>query len=298
MWTGPNGFRSNQAAAFVPSIQYRDTGLYVLNQGFYYGCTTVDSFYLSIFPSTTITASPALAVCEGTSQQLSVTATGGGTFAWYPSAGLSRDDIGNPVAMPKDSTTYKVVVTNSYGCKDSARIDIPVYRIPRITAGQDKVILLGDTAVLEASVSGTAVNFTWLPNIDISDPTVLRPEVFPSQSAEYRLTASSGVGCGTVTDIVRVNVYNELKIPNAFTPNGDGLNDVFYVLPLDNYQLKDFQIFNRFGQIVFQTTDIREGWDGTVRGTLQQTGMYIYRIRMINKRGKVLDRKGTVTLIQ
>ena len=298
LWTGPNGYRSIKPISVVPGVQYRDTGLYVRTQGFYFGCTTVDSFYLNIFPSTTISAAAAMAVCEGTAQQLSVTASGGGSFAWQPSTGLSRDDIGNPVARPLDSTRYKVIVTNSYGCKDSAFIDIPVYKLPRITAGPDKVILAGDTAILQGGVSGTGVTFRWLPVDYLSDPGSTQPGAFPAQSMEYQLVAYSTLGCGTVTDQVQVSVYNELKVPNAFTPNGDGLNDLFQVLPLDNYALKEFEVFNRFGQLVFRTMESGKGWDGSLRGHPQQPGVYTYRVRMINTRGNTLIRKGTVTLIR
>lgn len=297
LWNGPNGYMSTLPAAVVPAVQYRDTGLYSLKQNFYFGCTTSDSFYLKIYPSTTITALPARAVCEGASQQLFVSASGGGTFKWYPADGLSNDNIPNPVATPKDSTEYKVIVTNTYGCKDSAFITIDVYRNLKISAGPDKVILVGDTARLDATILGTAVSYSWSPNSFITDINIIDPKVFPANSVEYILTASSGVGCGIATDRVMVNVYDELKIPNAFTPNGDGINDQFRFLPLDNYKLLYFEIYNRFGQLVFKTSDIHQGWDGTYKGLVQPTGTYAYRIEMVNEKGGRITRKGAVTLL-
>jgi gliding motility-associated-like protein len=297
IWSGPNGFTSGDQAAVVPAVQYADTGLYTLRQNFYFGCTTTDSFFLKIFPSTTITAFPARPVCEGESQQLFVSASGGGTYQWVPSTGLSRDNIPNPIATPKDSTTYKVIVTNTYGCKDSAFIPIDVYRNLELTAGPDKVILIGDTATLNATIKGTAIKYSWLPNTYISVINTINPLVFPPQSLEYTISAMSTVGCGSSSDRVWVKVYNELKIPNAFTPNNDGKNDIFRVLPSDNYTLVNFKIYNRFGQVIFKTTDIQNGWDGTINRLIQPPGVYIYQVEMVNAQGRRLTKKGTVTLI-
>jgi gliding motility-associated-like protein len=297
-WTGQRGFTSADPFAKVPNVQYADTGLYVLNQNFYFGCTTVDSFYLTIFPSTTITALPGKPVCEGISQQLSVSATGGGSYKWYPSDGLSRDDIGNPIATPKDSTEYKVIVTNQYGCKDSAKVVINVYRNLLIDAGPDRVILTGDTATILGSVKGTGVVYSWSPTVYISNTNTMNPKAFPPVSTEYTVSAISTVGCGTSSDRVWVNVYDELQIPNVFTPNGDGKNDVFRVLPLANYNLTYFRIFDRFGQVVFQTKDINQSWNGIVKGKEQPTGTYTYQVEMINNRNQKILRKGTVTLIR
>jgi gliding motility-associated-like protein len=298
LWNGPNGYSSAKTDAVVPSVTYADTGLYTLKQNYYFGCTTNDSFYLKIYPSTTITATPALPVCQGVSQQLNVSASGGGTFKWFPSTGLSRDNIPNPIATPADSTIYKIIVTNTYGCADSAFINVPVYKNLEVDAGPDKVILIGDTATLNATIKGTGVRYTWAPNSYISNINSTDPLVFPPQSLEYTISAVSTVGCGSSFDNVWVKVYNELKIPNAFTPNGDGKNDLFRVLPLDNYTLVNFNVYNRFGDLVFRTSDIQKGWDGTLKGVLQPPGVYVYQVDMINVQGKRLFKKGSVSLIR
>lgn len=300
LWQGPNNFSYALAdpRAVIPSVNYGDTGLYTLKQTFYYGCTKLDSFYLKIYPGTTINAQPAKPVCEGQSQQLIVWATGSGSFKWYPSAGLSDDAIPNPVAAPKDTTEYKVVVTNSYGCKDSAYITINVYRNLELDAGIDKVILEGDTAVLGAVVKGTAVNFSWSPDMFIENASTENAKVYPATSTEYTIKASSAVGCGTATDKVLVTVYKSIKIPNAFTPNGDGKNDKFRIIPLDNYEVQQFMIFNRWGKLMFQTNDKFSSWDGSYNSVPQPAGVYIYRLQLKNSQGKVLVNQGTLMLIR
>lgn len=298
LWNGPNGYTSTDPAAVVNNVQYRDTGLYVLRQGFYFGCTTIDSFYLAIFPSTTINALPGRDVCEGTSQQLQVTATGGGSFQWYPSTGLSDDKIGNPIATPKDTTEYKVVVTNQYGCKDSATILINVFRNIKIDAGPDKTILEGDTAVLQPIIAGTGVVYSWSPVLYLTGAQTPDPKAFPPESYQYTLSGISTVGCGIASDQVWVKVYKTLQIPNAFTPNGDGKNDVFRVLPLDNFTLKEFFVVDQFGQRVFSTGNIQQAWDGNFRGKPQPAGTYVYYVEMYNRQGKKIQKKGTLTLIR
>ncbi|QEC68475.1 gliding motility-associated C-terminal domain-containing protein [Panacibacter ginsenosidivorans] len=300
LWKGPNNYSYSLAdpLAVVPSIKYADTGLYTLKQNFYFGCTTFDSFFLKIYPSTTISAIPPHPVCEGASQQLSVSSSGGGTYQWYPSTGLSNDAIPNPIARPTDSTEYKVVVTNSFGCKDSAYLTINVYRNLELNAGIDKVILAGDTATLDATIKGTAIDFTWSPPTAISDVHAIRPKVFPIEGTEYTVSATSTVGCGSGMDKVLVTVYKGIKIPNAFTPNGDGNNDKFRVLPLDNYKLVQLIIYNRWGKLLFRTNDKYNGWDGTFNGMVQPPGTYVYHLELVSDQNKRLVKQGTVLLLR
>ncbi len=297
LWTGPNGYSSTLPASVVPKVQYADTGLYKLKQTFYFGCVSLDTFYLTIYPSTTITVSPVYPVCEGTSQNLFASSSGGGTYKWYPSAGLSNDTIPNPVARPTDSTEYKVVVTNSFGCKDSAFLTINVYRKPVVNAGPDKVILAGDTAVLNGTVKGTAVSFAWSPSGFLSDPNSTTPLAFPPQNTVYALSAISNVGCGAAVDNALVKVYSDIFIPTAFTPNGDGKNDRFQVLPLDNYKLVHLIIYNRWGQLIFKAADKYNAWDGAYQGIIQPTGAYIYHLELLSPQGKRIIKQGTVMLL-
>ncbi len=296
-WKGPNNYTSVQPAAIVPKVQYADTGLYTLKESFYFGCVSLDTFYLRIFPSTTIYTQPIYPICEGMSENLSVSSSGGGSYKWYPSTGLSSDTSANPIARPTDSTEYKVVVTNSYGCKDSAFLKINVYRNPAVNAGPDKVILAGDTAVLNGSVKGTAVDFSWSPSLFLSDNRAAVPNAFPPETNLYTLTANSTVGCGSAVDNVLVKVYGDIFIPSAFTPNGDGKNDRFQVLPLDNYKLVQFFIFNRWGQLLFKAADKYSGWDGSYNGMVQPNGTYIYRVELLSPGGKKIIKQGSVLLL-
>ncbi|MEP7318644.1 MAG: gliding motility-associated C-terminal domain-containing protein, partial [Panacibacter sp.] len=96
---------------------------------------------------------------------------------------------------------------------------------------------------------------------------------------------------------VLVKVYGDIFIPNAFTPNGDGKNDYFKVLPLDNYQLVQLIIYNRWGQLLFKAADKYAAWDGSYNGFVQPNGAYIYRLELLSPQGKRIIKQGTVLLL-
>ncbi|MDE3184103.1 MAG: gliding motility-associated C-terminal domain-containing protein [Bacteroidota bacterium] len=296
-WTLSNGDTSNDPALVIQNLKPRDTGLYTLQENFYFGCVRLDTFYLSAFPGIRISVDTAHSLCQGNSEILSATSSVPGTFKWIPAAGLSNDAIGNPVATPQQFTNYQVIVTNSYGCKDSAYVPISVYKNPVAQAGPDKIILSGDTATLNASVRGTNVNYYWSPSLFMNDSHSLNPYVYPPQEMNYTLNVVSTVGCGTATDDVKISVYKDIFIPNAFTPNGDGINDVFRIIPYENYKVNRFCIYDRWGKLMFETTDAHNGWDGTINGIPAAAGVYIYYVEMQNRQKKI-SKKGTIILLR
>jgi gliding motility-associated-like protein len=297
-WTGPNNYSSTLAHSGISSVQVSDTGLYQLKQVFYYNCQLTDTFFLKAFPGTTVTVPSPDPACEGQPVQLSASAVGQVTYAWSPSTGLSDNTSGSPVALPHDSTRYKVVVTNQYGCQDSAYLQLDIYKKPVAVAGPDKTIIKGDTAVLNGMVSGTAVTYNWTPADYLDNGQSVTPHAYPPVSKTYTLQVNSTVGCGSVSDAVNVKVYNIYGIPNAFSPNGDFRNDVFRVLLPDNYKLLHLWMYNRWGQRIFSASGTGAGWDGTYRGQMQPAGMYIYELELQAGPGTLIRKKGTVMLLR
>jgi gliding motility-associated-like protein len=297
-WVGPNGYSSTDFGAVIPAVSYKDTGLYKLKETFDFGCVLFDTFYLNVFPGTTISVSPTYPICEGMTENLLASSSGGGTYKWAPAAGLSNDTIPNPVAHPDDSTRYKVVVTNSFGCKDSALVSINVYKKPVANAGPDKSINLGDTVTLDGSVKGTSVDFYWSPSAFINDIHSITPKVYPPEDGLYTLTASSNLGCGTSASLTKVRVFRDIYVPNAFTPNGDGKNDRFHVLAADNYKEFKLRIYNRWGQLVYETNDINKGWNGRFGEQPQPSDVYIYYLQIRTASNKEISKKGTFALLR
>jgi len=298
LWTGPNGYNSTIFSAVIPNVQYNDTGLYKLRKTFYYACVLVDTFYLKVVPGTALTVQPAYPICEGTSEHLFASAPDSVGFLWTPSAGLSNNTIPDPIATPADYTEYKLVITNRYGCKDSALLIIDVYKKPVANAGPDKKINAGDTVILDGSVTGTSVDFQWSPPAFIDDIHSVTPKVYPPQEATYTLTVNSNLGCGSSVSSVKVIVYNDIYVPNAFTPNNDGKNDKFGAIGPDTYKRFRLMVYNRWGQLVFRTTDMNKEWDGRFNGTMQPAGAYVYNLEILSVSNKKITKKGSVTLLR
>jgi gliding motility-associated-like protein len=295
-WTGPNGYYSTDPKAVVSAIQYADTGVYRFKQLFNSGCTSLDTFNVKVYPSTTISTQTLYSICEGSAVQLN--ASGNGTFKWTPSTGISNDAIPNPVAYPRDSIFYQVLVTNAYGCKDSALVTINVLRNPVANAGPGKTIVIGDTVVLDGSVKGTGVTSYWSPSTFIDDYHSTTPKVYPDVNTQYTLTVSSTVGCGSSVSATTVKVYRDIFIPTAFTPNADGINDRFRIFAADGYKLNKFVVYNRWGQLVFKAKEISDSWDGNVNNSPQSTGSYVYYLEIETSQHKKIVKQGTITLVR
>ncbi len=298
LWTGPNNYQSNDPASTIPNVVYPDSGLYKLKETFYFNCVSLDTFYLKVFPGSTVNTVAGYPICEGLSEKLTASSPDDVTYKWSPSAGLSDSTIANPLAQPKDSTIYKVLVTNVYGCQDSAYVTIDVYRNPVANAGPDKSVLLGDTAILNGIVKGTNVNYSWSPAVYIDDSHAVKPHVYPVSETVYTLNVSSTLGCGSVSDDVVVKVYNDIFVPNAFTPNGDYHNDKFGIVALDNYKLLRLIIYDRWGQLVYETKNAYGAWDGTYNGRPQPPGTYVYHFELVSTAGRHVVKTGTVLLIR
>ena len=295
-WTGPNGYYTTNEYATVLDFSFADTGLYQLNQHFQTGCSTLDTFYIKAFPSTTISVNEYNSICEG--QNILLNAEGDGSFLWKPGTGLSDSLIANPYASPHDSTVYTVTVTNKYGCKDSALVLVYVYKNPYANAGMNKTIVKGDSVMLNGTISGTSIHYFWTPSNYMDNNKTTSPMVSPPMDMQYTLIAQSDVGCGTKSSNVLIKVYNDVYIPNSFTPNNDGKNDLFRIIAADGYKLIRFQVYNRWGQLIFNATDLSKGWDGTFKNLPQPQDTYIYELQIESAYGRIVNKKGTITLIR
>jgi len=165
-------------------------------------------------------------------------------------------------------------------------------------AGNDTIIASGQPLQLQAS---GGVSYEWTPATGLNDPNIANPVALltGTQTYTYTVRAYTPMGCESFDDIT-IQVYQapEIYLPNAFTPNGDGLNDLYKGKPVGIREFKYLKIFNRFGQQVFYTTDFLNGWDGTFNGKQQNSGVYVVIASGIDYRGLVVERQGTVMLIR
>ncbi len=161
----------------------------------------------------------------------------------------------------------------------------------------DTVVVRGGVVQFRPQVSGTVSSYIWSPSSSLANPLLLNASTIPLHNDMiYTLTVISDKGCRGVGKAA-VRIFTSLYMPNAFTPNGDGVNDQFRIPARTTIQLKEFSIYNRWGELVFTTSQAAQGWDGTYQGKKQNTGVYIYVIRGATINGDI-SVKGHVMLIR
>jgi gliding motility-associated-like protein len=161
----------------------------------------------------------------------------------------------------------------------------------------DQSIKYGSSIQLNAS---GADYYFWMPNNGtLNDPNINAPIATPLDSTTYIVIGTDSAGCrDTATIAISIDYNADVFIPSAFTPNGDGKNDVFRIVNIKYQKLLGFSVFNRWGQLVFYTTNPDQGWDGTFNGIPQNIGTYDYMIVLSLPDGTEKLYKGEVTLIR
>lgn len=277
-WAGPNNFSSNDQFAFIPLAGPGNNGTYYVTVTSAKGCTSKDSTVAVLTLKPSVNAGADQEICEGTSAQLSGAGIGIITsYEWSPPNDISDPHIPNPLASPTETTVYALTATN-IECSVSDSVLIAVDKNPTADAGTDKVIIKGQSVTLNAIAGGTDVTYNWTPDVNIAGITTLNPIVNPITTQMYTLNVFSNKGCGTATDSVLVKVYQQLYIPNAFTPNGDGINDTWFIETLQAYPGAEVKVFNRYGQMVFNNHGKNISWDGKLKGVQLTSGAYVYVI--------------------
>lgn len=293
LWSGPNQYQDISSNAVVNKVQFQDSGYYKVRITTDAGCVGYDSIHVIVNPGVNLQLPQSVTTCEGIGVALS--ANGGTSYQWSPSMGLSNATIANPIANPTDTISYTVKVQNQFACRDSGSIEVQVWKKPLVAAGKDKSIASGETVQLDGSISGNYSSFNWSPTNAMLNPSSINPSVQPTQSTQYILTGISSYGCGNYSDTVLVNVFQELIIPNAFSPNGDGINDFWKVRGLETYPDAVVSIFNRYGQPLFKQKSSSTGWDGKRNGQSLPIGTYYYMIELNNGYAPV---SGSILLIR
>ncbi|MDX2002435.1 MAG: PKD domain-containing protein [Chitinophagales bacterium] len=280
---------SQQAPIIVPDSSIS----YVLRSVSVDGCINFDTVNIEVQYPIVVSAVGDQSICRYESVQLS--ADGGKYYRWQPPTGLSNDTIFNPLASPDSTVSYVVTISND--CfSDSLPLTVTVNQLPEVVASPDDSIRRDDTTIISAE---GAISYVWVPR-GIYDSLGQMLEVSPFNTTDYVVIGTDINGCKNRDSVrVYVEVVNLLKIPNAFTPDKNGKNDLYRIAKYLNIAtLLDFSIYNRWGEKVFHTTDIKEGWDGTYRGQAQEMGVYVWRIKALNRDGQIIEQQGNVTLLR
>ncbi len=224
--------------------------------------------------------------------------SGGETYVWVPSVYLDDEYSATPnVINPPNEMYYELVVTDINGCTDTDDVSVLLFPDPIIDAGEDQYILLGSYVMITAS---GGESYTWTPVESLSDPNIYNPLSYATENTTYYVYGTDENGC-TGMDSVHVILRDDaiIGIPNAFSPNSDGINDFFQAIAIGTVASFDLTIYNRWGELVYQNnTDLTKGWDGKVEDKVQPIGSYIYKFKAIDGEGTPLNYQGNFTLVR
>ncbi len=265
------------------------------------GCETERSIRIRTVPYPIADAGNPVSICYGKTIVLNAS-TDAENFIWSPTSSLLNENTLQPTAGPQTSTTYSFTVTDVKGCPKPVTDTVTVVVIPPVQAfaGNDTTIIFGQPLQLNAT-GGT--HYAWSPTTGLDDPNIPNPNVSlnpGTSSVVYKVKVSTDDGC-VGYDELTIKMFNtrpEIFIPSAFTPNSDGLNDVLKPVVAGMKEFKYFKVFNRYGQLLFSTSQQGVGWDGSFQGKLQPSGTYVYIADAIDYLGKPYSLRGTVVLIR
>lgn len=217
---------------------------------------------------------------------------------WDFGNGLTKGDNVVTKKFPREGNQSFILITETdKGCKDTINRAFTIYDNDSY-AGSDTIVAKNQPVFLDAK-GGNDVTYKWSPSAGLNNPNIARPVAILDRDIKYTLYSITNKGCELTTNIfIKRYAGAEIYIPNAFTPNGDGKNDVLKVLPIGFKSFDFMAIYNRYGQQVYITSDWRKGWDGTVGGVKQDAGNYVVATKMTDYNGNVMVRKGNVILLR
>jgi FOG: PKD repeat len=269
-----------------------------------HGCVKTDSVYVRVRQPFTLQVAPGDTLCQG--ENMTLSASGADLYQWYPATGLDNAQAAAPKASPSVTTTYTVVGTDSDHCfTDTGMAHVVVYPVPQIFAGNDTTVSTGTSFQLHTQSSNDVTQWRWAPAKGLSCTDCPNPKVSVKTNITYKVTVSNGRGCTSEDELNIVAVCNNDNyfIPNTFSPNNDGNNDVFYVRGKGLHRIQSMRIFNRWGQVIFEKRDFSAndpsaGWDGTFNGKPADMDVYIYLVEVICDNNSIVPYKGNVALIR
>ena len=271
-----------------------------------FNCLSVDSTLITVYSPFKATAliNPVY-LCFKDSVKISILPPGK-KIVWSPTNNISNSTNYNPFVSPPTSTTYTATLTDSVGCfTDATTVDIIIKSLPQINAGPDKIYPYNSMFTISPVYSANVISYLWLPNTSLSCSTCSVTSGIAMTSQNYTIKATSDSGCVSKDDItIFVECkYANLLMPSAFTPNQDGLNDIYYPITRGIKTVKRFAIYNRYGQQVFEAKNFIPnnkffGWNGKLNGVDQSSDTYVYMLETICDLGDIITKKDSFLLLR
>lgn len=258
-------------------------------------CPVADTAQVVFYDLPVVQALPKdVEICRG--ERIRLSATGAEQYHWQPYTDLDDPFIAGPVATPEHSMTYLLQGTDQNGCTQTDSLRVIVHPLPVVTADAAVRQIHCDDIPVQLQ-GGGALSYKWYPAAYLDHDQVAAPWAIPPADMMFYVTGTDIHGCSNMDSIfIDVEKNTLLFVPNAFSPNGDGINDLFVPVIYCDLVLEDFSVFNRFGQKVFKTSVKDMGWDGRFKNGTADMGTYYWYLKGKNSAGMEVFRKGDVTL--
>jgi gliding motility-associated-like protein len=307
LWRTNYNLTCTNLACDTVSVNPLMTTAYIAQSINQYGCISTDTSFIRVYSPFNVQVLPTdTSVCPKSIVPYRTNIAG--ITTWTPSTYLSSTTIGNPVSIPDSSITYTIIVADSVGCfADTATAIIRTFPLPTVNAGPDLLIPSNSPFTLSPAYSAGIAAYQWSPPVN-SLSCLLCPVTNgrAEESTVYRIEVTSFNGCKAVDSVVLTVTCSSanFRLPSAFTPNNDGINDTFYPLTRGFKIINKLVIYNRWGNKVFERHDFAPntaslGWKGESKNKLQlDPAVYVWIAEGTCDFGEKVEAKGTVVLIR
>jgi len=311
-WDFGDGTTSNLQ---TPSHQYTTPGIYTISLAVLTENACVDTFRL--VNAVKVAASPLIAIggdsviCvnEFISHLGEFLRTDTSVVQWgwqFANGGSSALQNPNPLQYQQSGNfVIKTIATNSDGCKDTATKNILVHPLPSVSMPSTITKQAGFPVTIPATYSSNVISWNWVPASDLSCTDCPQPTAENKFNAKYLVSFVDSNGCKNTgrVDIIVICKDANVFVPNTFSPNGDGSNDVFYVRGKGLERVKSIRVFNRWGEVVFEQQQFPVnnpafGWDGTYKGKKAVPDVYVYQVEVFCENSQIIRFEGNVALIK
>lgn len=303
-WTPSISLNSSVGASVMAKPS--ETTKYKIKAYNYPQCPVYDSVEVQVRTTVNARVYPDTILCIGDTIQLHAeaenTSLNETKIKWIASPTLSDVNSLNPFVYPRNNTTYYAIIENGKCQLQKLPAVVSVKPLPTVKAGQDHIIIRGQEVPIDAT-SPNQVSYVWSPDYKLSCTNCPSPLASPEVDTSYKVTAINEFGC-KAEDELDIRVIEDcagkmVYVPNTFTPNGDGQNDELKVYGPGVASVKLVRIFNRWGQLVFETNDPNNiGWDGTFKNEILNPGVFVYYMDVECIDGQRTIKKGNITLLR
>ncbi|MBO9572698.1 MAG: gliding motility-associated C-terminal domain-containing protein, partial [Chitinophagaceae bacterium] len=259
-------------------------------------CVASDAFTVTTVPYPYVDAGPDKIICYDDTTHINGY-TDGSSFVWQPSLDLINNNTTTPDAHPLTTRIYTLLGFDTLGCPKPGSDQVLITVRPEINAfaGNDTAVVINQPLQLNGS---GAEFYSWSPEGGLSRTSISNPIAELSKNMTYIMKAYTSEGCFAY-DTINIQVFKtmpDIFVPNAFAPTGQ--NNELRPKAVGISSLDYFRVFNRWGQMVFQTSQFNKGWDGRIGGVIQNTGTYVWMVSGTDYTGRKVIKRGTAVLIR